>query len=34
MTESTPGRHGPIAFPLGYHSLHPDVICDVTFNYR
>ena len=32
MTESTPGRHGPIAFPLGYHSLHPDVSLNFQMN--
>ena len=32
MTESTPGRHGPIAFPVGYHSLHPDVSLNFQMN--
>lgn len=32
MTERTPGRHRPIAFPVGYHSLHPDMSLNFQMN--
>lgn len=32
MTEVTPGRHRPISFPVGYHSLHPAASLNFQMN--